>query len=273
MFENQYLPDGITVLQEEDLIFWTFMGYPGQNDGMVYSAKLDGSDMKPLVPAGTINTPKQITLDRVNRKLYFADREGLCIWLCDLDGSNLEQVVVTGDKHDERDRCDTMKWCVGVTVSSRLGKIFWTQKGAVKGWQGRIFSANMKTRPDETATSRTDTVCLLDPLAEPIDLDFHDESTSLYWTDRGEMPFGNTLNRIPLDSQGQALYTDTTPLLKYDIVARKLHEAIGLNIDVRTQHIYVANLGGSICRCRLNSSDKTRLLFEEGRAWTGIAIV
>jgi hypothetical protein len=68
-------------------------------------------------------------------------------------------------------------------------------------------------------------------------------------------------------------YADTTPLLKHDIVARKLHEAIGLNIDVRTQHIYVANLGGSICRCRLNSSDKTRLLFEEGRAWTGIAIV
>jgi hypothetical protein len=115
-------------------------------------------------------------------------------------------------------------------------------------------------------------VCLLEGLAEPIDLEFHDESTSLYWTDRGEMPFGNTLNRLPLDDQGNGLDIDSTPLLKYQILARKFHEAIGLKIDLKNQCVYVADLGGSICRCKLDGSEKTRLLFEEGRAWTGIAL-
>jgi hypothetical protein len=82
IFEDQYLPDGIVVLKEEGLMFWTCMGYPGQNDGMIYSANLDGSNLQALFEPGKINTPKQIALDHVNKKLYFADREGLCIWRC-----------------------------------------------------------------------------------------------------------------------------------------------------------------------------------------------
>ncbi|KZM20371.1 3-hydroxyacyl-CoA dehydrogenase-like protein lam1, variant 2 [Ascochyta rabiei] len=272
IFENQYLPDGIVVLKEEGMMFWTCMGFPGQDDGMVYSARLDGTSLRPIVSKGTMNTPKQIALDEVDKKLYIADREGLGIWRCNLDGSNLEKIIETGDKDKKEDQRDATRWCVGITLSHRLGKLFWTQKGAAKGWQGRIFSANIATPPGETATNRTDKVCLLEGLAEPVDLDFHEESSSLYWTDRGEMPFGNTLNKLPLDKHGQAVNEDYTPLLKHQILARKFHEAIGLKIDAQNQHVYVADLGGSICRCNLDGSEKTRLVFEEGRAWTGISL-
>ncbi|ENH98578.1 hypothetical protein COCC4DRAFT_67231 [Bipolaris maydis ATCC 48331] len=272
VFKDQYLPDGIAVSQEENVLFWTCMGSPGQKDGMIYAGKLDGNDIRPLIQQGIVHTPKQIVIDEANKKLYFTDREGLCIWRCDKDGSNLEQVVVTGDNNNECDRRDATRWCVGITFSHTLGKIFWTQKGASKGWQGRIFSANMTIPPGETAAHRKDKVCLLEGLAEPIDLDFHESTKTLYWTDRGEMPFGNTLNRLRFDDRGYALHTDSTPHLKHEIIARKFHEAIGLKIDARNEHVYVADLGGSICRCKLDGSDKVRLVFQEDRAWTGVAL-
>jgi DNA-binding beta-propeller fold protein YncE len=273
IFDEQYLPDGIVVLKEKQQMFWTCMGYPGQNDGMIYSANLDGSDMRSLIDKGRINTPKQIALDSANEKLYFADREGLCIWRCGLDGSSLEKIITTTSSSHDNDHRDATNWCVGITLSPSLGKIFWTQKGGPKGWQGRIFSANTDIPPGETFDTRSDKVCLLEGLAEPIDLEFHEESRSLYWTDRGEMPFGNTLNRLQFANNGQVLEIDNTPLLKYQILARKFHEAIGLKIDEENQHVYVADLGGSICRCNLDGSEKTRLLFEEGRAFTGIGLV
>lgn len=273
LFEKQFLPDGIVIHNENERMFWTCMGQPGQRDGMIFSAKLDGSDFKSLVEKGSINTPKQITLDPTADKLYFADREGLCVWSCNLDGSDLQQVITTGSTSDEHDLKDAQNWCVGVAISRTLGKLFWTQKGGPKGWQGRIFSANLEIPNGETAETRSDKVCLLDSLSEPIDLDFHEELKALYWTDRGEMPFGNTLNRLLFGDDGETLEVDNTPFLKYQILARKFHEAIGLKIDTKNQHVYVADLGGSICRCNLDGSNKTRLLFEERRAFTGIALI
>ncbi|CAG8113827.1 unnamed protein product [Penicillium salamii] len=272
IFGKQYLPDGIVVHKELKRIFWTCMGYPGQADGMIYSANLDGSDVKALIINGSINTPKQITLDSAAGKLYFADREGLCIWRCSLDGSSLEKVIQAGNASDDSESKDAQNFIVGVALSHSLNKIFWTQKGGPKGWKGRIFSANMEIPFGETVETRSDKMCLLDSLAEPIDLAFHEGLKALYWTDRGEMPFGNTLNRLLFGDNGHPLDIDHTPLLKYQILARKFHEAIGLAIDEKNQYMYVADLGGSICRLNLDGGDKTRLLFEERRAFTGIAL-
>ncbi|KAJ5346602.1 hypothetical protein N7541_009084 [Penicillium brevicompactum] len=273
LFEKQFLPDGIVIHKEKERIFWTCMGNPGQKDGMICSARLDGSEFKSLIEKGSINTPKQITLDPATGKLYFADREGLCIWSCNHDGSSLQRVVTTGSTSDDKDLKDAQNWCVGVAISQTLGKIFWTQKGGPKGWQGRVFSANLEIPRGETAESRSDKICLLESLAEPIDLEFHEDLNALYWTDRGEMPFGNTLNRLLFGDDGKALEINNTPFLKYQILARKFHEAIGLKIDGKNKHVYVADLGGSICRCNLDGSNKTRLLFEERRAFTGIALI
>ncbi|KAF2464421.1 3-hydroxyacyl-CoA dehydrogenase-like protein [Lindgomyces ingoldianus] len=272
LFKEQYLPDGIAVSRSQGRFFWTCMGYPGTMDGTIWSAKIDGSDHKQLIEAGILNTPKQITLDPRTEKLYVADREGLGIWRCDLGGGNLEQIICTGDKSNENDRKDATRWCVGIALSHRLGKIFWTQKGLAKGWQGRIFSAGIDVPQGESANNRTDKVCLLEGLAEPVDLDFYEEGLSLYWTDRGEMPFGNTLNRLQLNGTGSPLGLNSTPLLKYQILVRNFHEAIGLTIDAVNKHVYVADLGGTLYRCNLDGSEKTRLCFDESRGFTGISL-
>lgn len=41
----------------------TNIGTPSQNDGSVMSAKLGGSDLQTIMPAGTIHTHKQLVLE------------------------------------------------------------------------------------------------------------------------------------------------------------------------------------------------------------------
>ena len=41
---------------------------------------------------------------------------------------------------------------------------------------------------------------LFDGLPEPIDLELDLENRVLYWTDRGDPPRGNTVNRAPMDA-------------------------------------------------------------------------
>lgn len=68
--DNLPLPDGIDISIPEGRIFWSNMGIPYENDGTIESARHDGSDRKIIVPAGVVHTPKQLTLDHVNKKVY-----------------------------------------------------------------------------------------------------------------------------------------------------------------------------------------------------------
>ncbi|KAL4790309.1 NAD(P)-binding protein [Aspergillus venezuelensis] len=271
LVKGQALPDGITVDPSSKRMFWTNMGTMSKADGAVYSANLDGSDTKTLVPPGEVDTPKQITLDQSAQKLYFSDREGLSVFRCNYNGSEREILVQTGDSHMPEQRSDATKWCVGIAVSTRNGKFYWTQKGPSKGGKGRIFCANIKMPQGQTATDREDIVCLLDNLPEPIDLEVDEESNTLYWTDRGELPFGNSLNRIALDSAGLAVKDSSSR--GYEILARNFHETIGLKLDSANGHIYCADLGGSIYRVNMADGKKTTLYSGEDRAFTGIALI
>lgn len=214
-------PDGIDVSIPAGRIFWTSMGIPGKPDGAVFSAKLDGSDIKAIVPQGDVNTAKQLVLDHVDSKVYFCDREGQRIHRCNFDGSAHEILVQTGDWEKEG-FADQTKWCVGIAVDNKHGKFYWSQKGASKAGQGRIFRANIKTPAGEDPSSRSDIELLFDHLPEPIDLEIETETQTLYWTDRGEYPLGNTLSKSSVGSGGNK---------KIVTLARHFHEAIGMKID------------------------------------------
>ena len=47
--------------------------------------------------------------------------------------------------------------------------------------------------------SRSDIEVVFKDLPEPIDLEIDHATRILYWTDRGDPPNGNTVNRAPLD--------------------------------------------------------------------------
>ncbi|KAJ5578149.1 uncharacterized protein N7459_007113 [Penicillium hispanicum] len=266
LVKDQMLPDGVAVDVKRNLLFWTNMGVPGKDDGAVKRLNLTTGVIDTIVAPGAINTPKQVALDSTAEKVYFSDREGCHVYRCGFDGHGLETLVSPSKFPSPTQVQDAASWCVGIAVIPKLGKFYWTQKGPSKGNQGRIFCADIATPAGQSAASRSDVECILSGLPEPIDLEFDERSSTLYWTDRGELPFGNSLNRVRLDQTGR-------PTAKHEIITRNFNETIGLKIDAKSKSIFVTDLGGSIYRCDLDGKNKSILATDQSRAFTGIAVL
>jgi DNA-binding beta-propeller fold protein YncE len=259
--EGRRLPDGIVVDVAGGHIYWTNMGNPKANDGTIDRADLDGTNVTNVVPPGATWTPKQLQLDAKNRKLYWSDREGMRVMRSNLDGSNIETLVETG--HGDADRLDARNWCVGIAIDVSAGKLYWTQKGNDNAGQGRIFRAGLEIPKGQTPAHRQDVEVLYDNLPEPIDLDLDLGNRAIYWTDRGDPPRGNTVNRAPMDAAPGARKEP-------EIVFNHLMEGIGLSLDLENKRMFLTDLGGSVYSANLDGSNKKNIVFAEGNL-TGIA--
>lgn len=268
LIDHERMPDGIDVLLEDGgHIIWTQMGHPDKNDGTVQSSDLNGKNVKDLFGNGEIHTPKQVIVDRASHKLYVCDREGLRVHRSNLDGSEKEVLIQRGDWQNPNHIKDKTLHCVGVAVDSEHGKFYWTQKGPSKGGQGCIFRANIDMPKRQTADTRDDIELLFDHLPEPIDLEIDAETETLYWTDRGDFPKGNTLNKAVVSGST----TSTEKSDDYQILAHHFHEAIGLKVDDVNKHIYVTDLGGSVYRYDTDGSNCVKLFVDQG-VYTGIEL-
>lgn len=248
------------------------MGIPTSNDGMVQSCKLDGSDIQTVISKGAVHTPKQLIIDQENGKLYFCDREGMRVMRSNLDGSEHETLIQTGDWENENDAVDQLKWCVGISVNNTQGKFYWAQKGMSKAGKGRIFRANIEMPTGQSASNRQDIEMILSGLPEPIDMEIDEDTQTLFWTDRGDPPTGNSLNSLKLGEIKGLKEGEKSP--KYDILTRQLHEAIGLKLDQINKHIYLTDLGGTVYRCGIDGKDKKKIYDEEASfSGTGLAHV
>jgi hypothetical protein len=260
--EGRRLPDGIVVDLAAGHLYWTNMGNPSANDGSIERSNLDGSNVTHIVPSGATFTPKQLQLDEKNRKLYWCDREGMRIMRANLDGSNLETLVDTSEG-DARPGKDLKKWCVGIVLDVEAGKVYWTQKGHDKAGEGRIFRANFEIPKGQTAANRKDIEVLYEGLPEPIDLELDLANRTIYWTDRGDPPRGNTVNRAPMDpAQGSGKKEP-------QIIFNHLMEGIGIALDLKNGRMFLTDLGGSVYSANLDGSNKKTLLAAEGNL-TGI---
>lgn len=270
LVSGQTLPDGLDISLKTNRIYWTNMGVPTANDGTVQSCKLDGSDIKSVIKPGDVHTPKQIIIDHQNDKLYFCDREGLRVMRCNLDGSAYEVLVQRGDWKIESDISDQTHWCVGITVDIKARKFYWTQKGPSKGGKGRIFRANMQMPSGETASNRSDIETVLMGLPEPIDLELEPESQKLFWTDRGDPPTGNTINAVSVGLLRNLTSAQENP--KFEVLARNMHEAIGIKLDARNGHIYATDIGGAVYRFGMDGKGKERVFESEEASFSGITL-
>jgi sugar lactone lactonase YvrE len=255
------LPDGIAVDVAAGHIYWTNMGSsPAVNDGSIERADIDGNNRKVIVSPGGTFTPKQIQLDKRNGKLYWCDREGMRVMRSNLDGSQIETLVEAG--RGDADRRDQTRWCVGITIDPERNQIYWTQKGPDNGNQGRLFRAGLEIPQGETAAKRSDIEVFFDQLPEPIDLELDLKNRVLYWTDRGDPPRGNTVNRASIDAKPQAP----------EIVITHLMEGIGIALDVPGDRMFVTDFAGSLYSAKLDGLGERNFLYAQGNL-TGIAYV
>jgi DNA-binding beta-propeller fold protein YncE len=255
------IPDGIAIDTDGGHIYWTIMGKAAADDGVIERIDLDGGHLTTVVPAGGTFTPKQLKLDAVHRKLYWADREGMRIMRANLDGTNIETLVETG--HGDADRHNSANWCVGIALDVAAGKLYWTQKGSDNGGVGSLRRANLEVPSGQDASHRSDIEVLFDHLPEPIDVDLDLARRMIYWTDRGS----NTVTRAPMDSP-----VGSSPATRHDreTVMTDLKEAIG--IVLAGDRMYVTDLGGTVYSARLDGSDK-RVVLEGQGSLTGITFV
>ena len=263
------LPDGIVVDQRRGHVYWTNMGAPDAGsaipgeaaytrNGSLERADLDGGNRITIVPRGAFTCGKQLTADFEEGVLYWCDREGLQVLRCNLDGSDLRPLVVTGigadEAHIERNHC------VGIAVDVDRRLLYWTQKGAPNAVEGRIFRAPLDLPAGMSPQHRDDIELLWKDLPEPIDLHLLDGGATLVWTDRGDEPEGNTLNRATVQP------TVSAP----EILSGGFREAIGVAAVSETD-FYVTDLSGSVRHVDLAAGIDTELV-NLGYSLTGIAV-
>ncbi len=261
--EGRKLPDGLAVDAAAGYLYVGNMGNLKANDGAILRCDLGGGHMTTIVPPGATFTPKQLTIDKVNDKLYWSDREGMRVMRANLDGSQIETLVDTSEG-DARPGPDARKWCVGIAVDSTAGKIYWTQKGSDNAGEGRIYRANIDIPPGQSASRRNDIELLYADLPEPIDLELDLHNRMMYWTDRGDPPRGNTVNRAPMDPASPGARKEP------EILFSHLMEGIGLALDRKGGRMFVTDFGGSLYSANLDGSEPKTLLFGQGNL-TGIA--
>ena len=261
--------DGIIIDNSTKTLYWTNMGpavgpHPGeffQADGSIERIGLNGADRRTLVGHGLIVTAKQIAADFDAGFLYWCDREGMRIMRSNLDGSNVTVLVRNGvfpaDSHD------VMRHCVGIAVDPVNRHIYWTQKGPPDGGRGRIFRAALEIPAGQQPENRTDIELLIDHLPEPIDLELDTKNNILYWTDRGNLDGGNSLNRA---------HIGTKRLENHEVLATGLQEGIGLAIDHANQRAFTTDLGGEVCVAPLKANAQFTTIAKLGML-TGIAYV
>jgi hypothetical protein len=114
----------------------------------------------------------------------------------------------------------------------------------------------------ETAVNRSDIEVFFDRLPEPIDLEIDLKNRILYWTDRGDPPRGNTVNRALIDAKPDAP----------EIVVTHLMEGIGIALDVPHDRMFVTDFAGSVYSARLDGTGERNFLYAQGNL-TGIAYV
>jgi hypothetical protein len=257
-------PDGIAVDVEGGHLYWTGMGDPAEDDGFIRRSDLDGSNIVTILPAGDAFTPKQLKIDAENGKLYWSDREGMRVMRANLDGSELETLVTTGE--GATDRRDTSRWCVGIALDLRGGYFYWSQKGSDNAGIGSLRRAHLEMPEGEDSRDRSDIEVLFDELPEPIDIDLDVDNGLIYWTDRGD----DTVNRAPIEIPDG--YTASSRGDR-EILVEGVREAIGVTLDLERGKLYFT--GGTLGRVGMADLDGSNPvdLLNGSAGLTGIAVV
>lgn len=119
--------------------------------------------------------------------------------------------------------------------------------------------------PGQTPANRQDIEVLYVGLPEPINLEMDPATRTLYWTDRGDPPRGNTVSRAPLDAPAGKRPAP-------EMLFSHRMEGIGLALDPKGGRMFITDFAGSVYSANLDGSNQRTLLFAQGNL-AGIAYV
>ena len=120
---------------------------------------------------------------------------------CGLNDLKIETLVDTGGD-DSRPGSDALKWCIGIAVDPvRRANFTGRKKDQTTGEKAESSGQTSKfRRASDSCDPCTDIEPLFDTLPELADLELDAKNRILYWTDRGDAPLGNTVNRATMGS-------------------------------------------------------------------------
>ena len=125
-------PDAVVVDEKNELMYWTNMGDVEGTalNGSIQKCQMDNciDSTITIVKKGNTATPKQLSLDRVNGYIYWADRDRNLIQRCRLDGSAVEDILILKDKSKVEP--------VGCEVDEQDNILYWSEKAT--GRIGRV---------------------------------------------------------------------------------------------------------------------------------------
>src|SRR5437660_1218571 len=186
-----------------------------------------------------ISKPDRAAGDRAALgRLFVLDVSGRRVFSVNPDGSDRKILVTDCPLPD------------GVVVDAEAGHLYWTNMGVPSLNDGSIERADLDGQNRTTLVPEAATFT-------PKQLQLDKANGLLYWTDRGDPPRGNTVNRAPVDAQpGRAR--------EPEIVFTHLMEGIGIALDVRGDRMFMTDFGGSVYSARLDGSEPHALLFGQG---------
>ncbi|KAL3961179.1 hypothetical protein ACCO45_002702 [Purpureocillium lilacinum] len=244
--------------------------------GAILAVSPDGTHVKTILEdANLVSLPDGVVYNKHDGRLYYTNmgvpplNDG-SVCSVGLDGSAPRTVLAKSQVHTPKQLAlDAESGKLNGFIEETRPFLLDTE-GTPKSGKGAIYCAPM------TGTGLRVPTCVLDNLPEPIDVEVDDDSNTLFWTDRGEIPYGNTFNKLNLSGSGTAPATakvDDITGLRYEILAQHFDEAIGLAGDRKNGRWFVSDMGGNIWMFDKEGGQKTKILEDQNRAFTGIALV